>query len=62
MRLLVTGGAGFIGSNFVRGALGAAGAAANVERLVVVPAQRKQLDALDHVLLTPFARTKSLTS
>src|SRR5215813_1191589 len=36
MRLLVTGGAGFIGSNFVRSALGAAGAAANVERLVVV--------------------------
>src|SRR5207248_8864730 len=29
---------------------------------VLVPPQRKDLDALDHVLLTPFARTKSLTS
>src|SRR5262249_48962882 len=36
MRLLVTGGAGFIGGNFVQGALGAAGAAAHVERVVVV--------------------------
>src|SRR5262249_38287918 len=30
--------------------------------VVVVPAEREQLDALDQVLLTPFARTKSLTS
>jgi dTDP-glucose 4,6-dehydratase len=36
MRLLVTGGAGFIGSNFVHGALGPPGAAAHVERLVIV--------------------------
>ena len=36
MRLLVTGGAGFIGTNFVRGALADAGARPDVERLVVL--------------------------
>jgi dTDP-glucose 4,6-dehydratase len=36
MRLLVTGGAGFIGTNFVRGALGGACGAPRIERLVVL--------------------------
>jgi dTDP-glucose 4,6-dehydratase len=36
MRLLVTGGAGFIGTNFVRGVLGGAPGAPPVERLVVL--------------------------